>query len=385
MSTTMTTTNKISVDNLNEFDRQKKQAAMIRQYLQVTNIDSNSSLRKTSKSESDSSTSTLLPLSSLNFNELRQDLEQAEERVERLRQEIKTMQNKRDESILKLTPPPPPPYILPSINKTNGDFLNHNLLIPINTGIIDRTITPPLIQDYLSSQHQQQNSRQMLNNGISSSLLLSNVNPINHLSTNPVDMAKDHRQQQFLLTMRQHREQLFAYIDSLKQALSSLDRLASLEPTRSEIHLASMKLDTIQQKSRQLRALKSNRSPQQSPFIECRIRQLEYDLVYMLSEHQKDVQAKLELNEQRSLMLLKIMQVTDELASVEQQIQQLLSNTDIHRRNSSPSSNELNQQQLSLRTINPVNNLDGRRVAFQQSTDSNPLTKLTNVYYLHHH
>jgi hypothetical protein len=42
----------------------------------------------------------------------------------------------------------------------------------------------------------------------------------------------------------------------------------------------------------------------------------------MLSEHQKDVQAKLELNEQRSLMLLKIMQVADELASVDQQIQQ---------------------------------------------------------------
>jgi len=42
----------------------------------------------------------------------------------------------------------------------------------------------------------------------------------------------------------------------------------------------------------------------------------------MLSEHQKDVQAKLELNEQRSLMLLKIMQVTDEIAIVDQQIQQ---------------------------------------------------------------
>lgn len=49
---------------------------------------------------------------------------------------------------------------------------------------------------------------------------------------------------------------------------------------------------------------------------------MEHDLVYMLSEHQKDVQAKLELNEQRSLMLLKIMQVTDELASIDQQIQQ---------------------------------------------------------------
>jgi len=42
----------------------------------------------------------------------------------------------------------------------------------------------------------------------------------------------------------------------------------------------------------------------------------------MLGEHQKDVQGKLELNEQRSLMLLKIMQVTDELTSVDQQIQQ---------------------------------------------------------------
>jgi hypothetical protein len=42
----------------------------------------------------------------------------------------------------------------------------------------------------------------------------------------------------------------------------------------------------------------------------------------MLSEHQKDVQAKLELNEQRSLMLLKIMQVTDEITTVDQQIQQ---------------------------------------------------------------
>ena len=42
----------------------------------------------------------------------------------------------------------------------------------------------------------------------------------------------------------------------------------------------------------------------------------------MLSEHQKDVQSKLELNEQRSLMLLKIMQVNDELAALDQQIQQ---------------------------------------------------------------
>jgi hypothetical protein len=42
----------------------------------------------------------------------------------------------------------------------------------------------------------------------------------------------------------------------------------------------------------------------------------------MLSEHQKDIQAKLELNEQRSLMLLKIMQITDEITTVDQQIPQ---------------------------------------------------------------
>lgn len=41
--------------------------------------------------------------------------------------------------------------------------------------------------------------------------------------------------------MREHREQLVIYLDSLKQALSSLDRLASLEPTPNEVHLANMK------------------------------------------------------------------------------------------------------------------------------------------------
>ncbi|CAF1204201.1 unnamed protein product [Rotaria sp. Silwood1] len=379
------TTNNISIDNLDEFDRQKKQAEMIRQYLQVTNIDANPLPIIHTTSESDSSTAfttTLLPLSSLNFNELRKDLKLAEERVERLRQELKEMQRKRDESLLTTSPPP---YVLPSINKTNADFLYHNLSTCINRGIIDKT-SPSILQGFFLSQ--QQSPRQLTNSAISSSLLLPSFNSANHLSTNPADISKDHRQQQFLLTMRQHREQLIVYIDSLKQALSSLDRLASLEPTRSEIHLANMKLDTIQQKSRQLRALKSHRSSQQSPFIECRIRQLEHDIVYMLSEHQKDVQAKLELNEQRSLMLLKIMQVTDELAAVDQQIQQLLSHTtsnmDIHRTNSSLSSNEINQQQ-SLRVINLSNNIDGRRVSFREPIDNNSLTKLTNGYYLHRH
>ena len=43
------------------------------------------------------------------------------------------------------------------------------------------------------------------------------------------------------MTMRQHRDQLMTYLDSLKQALNSLDRLSSLEPTQNEIHLANMK------------------------------------------------------------------------------------------------------------------------------------------------
>ena len=49
---------------------------------------------------------------------------------------------------------------------------------------------------------------------------------------------------------------------------------------------------------------------------------MEHELVTMLSEHQRDVQAKLELNEQRSAILLKIMQITDELNAIDQQIQQ---------------------------------------------------------------
>jgi len=41
--------------------------------------------------------------------------------------------------------------------------------------------------------------------------------------------------------MHQHRDQLIVYLNSLKQALNSLDRLASLEPTNNEIHLTNMK------------------------------------------------------------------------------------------------------------------------------------------------
>jgi len=147
-----TPTNNTSVQNLDESDRQIKQAEMIRQYLQVTNIDRNSAPNQPLKSEIESSPSSstktsILPLSSFNFNELRKDLKMAEERVERLRQELKEIQNKRDDSFLKTSPPPPPPpYVPPTINYTNSDYLNHNLSTSTNRGILDRS-TSPLVQE----------------------------------------------------------------------------------------------------------------------------------------------------------------------------------------------------------------------------------------------
>ena len=49
-------------------------------------------------------------------------MKKTEERVEHLRQELKEMQKKRDESFLKI--PPPPPYISPLINNTDTGFSN---------------------------------------------------------------------------------------------------------------------------------------------------------------------------------------------------------------------------------------------------------------------
>jgi hypothetical protein len=84
-------------------------------------------------------------LSSFDFNELRKDLKMAEERVERLRQELKEIQKKRDDPFSK-TPPPPPPYVPPTINNTNSDYLNHNLSTPTNRGIMDGSASP-LVQE----------------------------------------------------------------------------------------------------------------------------------------------------------------------------------------------------------------------------------------------
>ncbi len=81
----------------------------------------------------------VLPLSSFNFTEIRNDLKMAEERVERLRQELKEIQKRRDEPFSKSPPPYKPP-------NTNSDYSNHNLSTSTNKGILDRS-TPPLVQE----------------------------------------------------------------------------------------------------------------------------------------------------------------------------------------------------------------------------------------------
>lgn len=135
-----------------------------------------------------------------------------EERVERLRQELKELQKKREESFLK--PPSPPPYVPPAFTKTSADYLNANLSPAFNWGNLDKTTAatlqeviyfklslffdevPFILKVLASSQQQpapspppppppQQNPRQLNNNGIPSSILLSNLNSINHIPAMP--------------------------------------------------------------------------------------------------------------------------------------------------------------------------------------------------------
>jgi hypothetical protein len=86
----------------------------------------------------------------VDFNELRRDVKMAEERVERLRQEVKELQSKRNEPFHRIPqapppppPPPPPPYVPPNMNP---DYSNHNLAPPTNRAILDRS-TSPLLQE----------------------------------------------------------------------------------------------------------------------------------------------------------------------------------------------------------------------------------------------
>jgi hypothetical protein len=87
----------------------------------------------------------IVPFLSVDLNELRRDLKMAEERVERLRQELKELQSKRSEPFAKILPPPPP-YVPPN---TNSDYSNHNLSTPTNRAILDRS-TSPLVQEVRS-------------------------------------------------------------------------------------------------------------------------------------------------------------------------------------------------------------------------------------------
>lgn len=112
---------------LDEQDRQKKQAEMIRQYLQITNIDSNpqpvnnssanippgpketqTNLPVRSSTPTDVSSTKMkkfeLGTLSLDLNKIRREVEQAEERVERLRQEVNDLQKKREENVLRSPP-----------------------------------------------------------------------------------------------------------------------------------------------------------------------------------------------------------------------------------------------------------------------------------------
>ena len=231
-STTMSTT-------LDEQDRQKKQAEMIRQYLQITNIDSNPSpapkeppanlpVRSASPAEPSANKMKTIDIGPLSFdlNEFRKELEQAEERVERLRQEVKELQRKREEQSLRSPPPPSVYFSFPSA---------------INRRLPDR-LTPPLLSEVFSSIDFDfeffllQFQRPMMSNALPP-FAFANLSFLGRVERTSLD----ERHRQFLWTMQQHREQLLVYLDSLKQALASLDRLASLEPSRNEIHLANMK------------------------------------------------------------------------------------------------------------------------------------------------
>lgn len=80
-----------------------------------------------------------LTLSSFNFDHFRHDLKMAEERVERLRHEIKDLQRKRDEPLVKVIPPPPPSYTSTNVNL---DYLNSNLSIGNNRNTLEMSPVP---------------------------------------------------------------------------------------------------------------------------------------------------------------------------------------------------------------------------------------------------
>ena len=70
----------------------------------------------------------------MNLAELRVDLKIAEERVERLREELEEMKRKRHDSLVRT---PPPPYVAPSIKQASLESVNHSRTTP----------PPPFVQE----------------------------------------------------------------------------------------------------------------------------------------------------------------------------------------------------------------------------------------------
>ncbi|CAF1473772.1 unnamed protein product, partial [Didymodactylos carnosus] len=136
-------------------------------------------------------------------------------------------------------------------------------------------------------------------------------------STPLIGQGELYQQPSPVVPLYQHREQLERHLEWLKQALNELE---TTEYGNHDIKVKAPGLYIIREKSKQLRALKATHREQQAPFIECRIRHLENELIQALSDHSKDVSFKLEMNERRSAILMKIMQITDQLTIVYQQI-----------------------------------------------------------------
>ena len=144
MSTT-TAAHQPPVSNLDERDRQMKQEEMIRQYLQVANTETtppaSTSKGQTSLiiGEQDRCSSLAVVPVSFDFHDLRKEVKLGEERVERLRQELRDLQTKRDESFVRT----PPPYTFPTGNNPPGELLHQQLSPPMNLRLSDRATPPP--------------------------------------------------------------------------------------------------------------------------------------------------------------------------------------------------------------------------------------------------
>lgn len=176
MPSNVSTTSSSSPVNDDERERQIKQAEMIRQYLLVNSVETspNRVSEENVKPRSPTKPEGNFPVKSepvsfpFDVHEMRQELKLAEERVERLRQELKDLQSKRDEQ----SPRSPPAYVSPQkpISPSHEIHLSQQAT-PTQIQKIHETPTPPLsfIQD--------------LRDIYSSSQINSNLNTIDRLTS----------------------------------------------------------------------------------------------------------------------------------------------------------------------------------------------------------